>query len=275
MQFSEMKSCCCIPSGICRAISSTEIKGTEVFSVSYDRVVIFSRHNFLFGVRCFLQHVLSISFWKELAQNVFQFSYSYKTKIPKVDGPYGAEVTLNYVRQPGYTSLEEQYFLVSLCEDCKHIFEIGTFDGQTSYLLAKNIPEAYIYTLDLPKNHDTSFEISEGEKSYIDKDIIGKRFIGTPEENRITQLLGDSATFNYGPYIKNMDAIFIDGCHDYVYVRNDTQKSLELVREGGLLIWHDYLTYASVTKYLDDLSEQYPLQHIVGSSLVYCRLRSR
>jgi hypothetical protein len=183
------------------------------------------------------------------------------------------EVMLQFETKAGNTSLLEQYLLVSIIKKhgCTTFFEIGTFDGQTTETLAKNIPTLSLLTLDLPaeRSKETAIPISQNERRYIEKPIIGKRFRGTPEAARITQLLGDSATFDYTPYLGRMDAVFIDGCHDEAYVANDTQKALTLLtKRGGVVIWHDYLTYDSVTRYLEKLSETLPLLSVQGTSLV-------
>ena len=36
-----------------------------------------------------------------------------------------------------------------------------------------------------------------------------------------------------------MDFAFIDAGHTYLCVRNDTEKTLSVMRPGGLVLWHD------------------------------------
>jgi hypothetical protein len=92
---------------------------------------------------------------------------------------------------------------------------------------------------------------------------------------KICQLYGDSATFDFTPFF-GMDFIFIDGSHSYEYVLNDSRKAIQLLREGkGVILWHDYATewWEGVTKALNDLylndSEFKDLKWIAGTSLVY------
>jgi SAM-dependent methyltransferase len=117
------------------------------------------------------------------------------------------------------------------------IFEIGTFVGRTTRLLALNSPHnTQIFTLDLSVDqvaHD-----------------IGVDFRGTPEAEKITQLHGDTRTFDYSPWHGQCDFVWVDACHDYPFVMQDTKASLRLRSEGGvdrlarlpayrLVVWRD------------------------------------
>ncbi len=146
----------------------------------------------------------------------------------------------------------------------KILFEIGTFDGRTTINLAINSPdEAIVYTLDLPLQN-------------IDKSPPGYRFTSKdeeelPEKGKIVQLYGDSAKFDYSPYLDRVDFIFIDGNHSYDYVVNDTQVALKLLRQGkGVIVWHDYNAWNGVTKALNEFQKHHPefeIRHIAGTTL--------
>src|SRR4029077_12735739 len=87
------------------------------------------------------------------------------------------------------------------------IIEIGTFDGRTTLNLAINsAPNVAVVTLDLPKDFTPKFPMNIGEYKLANKPISGARYrncasIWTKDAARITQLLGDSATFDWSPYI--------------------------------------------------------------------------
>ena len=72
------------------------------------------------------------------------------------------------------------------------IWEIGTFDGRTTRVLAANAPAAEVHTLDLPASQTPAHELSGAERRFVEKSSSGARFAGTPEAARITQHLGDS-----------------------------------------------------------------------------------
>jgi predicted O-methyltransferase YrrM len=118
------------------------------------------------------------------------------------------------------------------------IVEIGTFDGSTTLLLARNAPGAEVLTLDLDQTvADAATVEAERENA---RSGVGRLFHGTPESERIVQLLGDSRSFDLSPWRASVDLILIDGGHAYETVAADTRNALELVAPGGTVVWDDY-----------------------------------
>lgn len=170
-----------------------------------------------------------------------------------------------------------------LCQFARHlpengmVFEIGTFDGRTTLNLALNAPSCQVSTLDLPQGSGTRYTVESGEKVYIEKPLSGKRFLQNSEVfpdvvNRITQLFGDSADFDFSSYEGGCDLIFVDGSHAYGYVLKDSETALRLRNTKGIIIWHDYGVWEGVTRALEELEERTGagLYHLYGTSLVVC-----
>ena len=140
----------------------------------------------------------------------------------------------------------------------KSIFEIGTFNGFSTLNMALNSStDTLIYTLDLPKEMiaKTGMKVDSNEIEYIDKSASGSFFINHPIASKITQLYGDSYSFDFSPYFEQMDFIFIDASHTYKYVANDTEIALKLIKsKGGTILWHDYnsVTFIGVTRYINE-----------------------
>jgi hypothetical protein len=161
------------------------------------------------------------------------------------------------------------------------LFEIGTFDGRTTLNMAANSPaESKVFTLDLPQGELQSalLPLARRDAAFIDKPVSGSRFRGTPHERKITQLLGDSARFDFSPFKGAMNFVFIDGSHSCEYVRSDTDQALAMLANGkGVLVWHDYGEYKGVTKALNELFLGRPefqgMKHISGTTLVYLVIR--
>jgi len=154
--------------------------------------------------------------------------------------------------------------------------EIGTFDGRTTLNLALN-SDAQVFTLDLPGNMETVFQVKGSNEKYMKKQSSGARFsspphTGLPCVERITQLYGDSASFDFSPWYGKIDLVFVDGAHSYEYVVNDTNIALRLLSpEGGIIVWHDYMVWPDVTRALHELKEKMPslpLVHVRDTSLV-------
>ncbi|HEY5087476.1 MAG TPA: class I SAM-dependent methyltransferase [Gemmatimonadaceae bacterium] len=153
------------------------------------------------------------------------------------------------------------------------VFEIGTFDGRTAVNLAANAaPGAVVFTLDLPlKSGDPALDVDIDDRKYMQPSRSGSRIASSELATRIHRLFGDSATFDFTPYAGTVDLCFIDGSHAYSYVRNDSARALEMLRPGGVILWHDYSTWPGVTQALDELHHTDPafagLRWIEGTTL--------
>jgi hypothetical protein len=156
------------------------------------------------------------------------------------------------------------------------IVEIGTFDGRTTLNLAVNArPHLDVFTLDLPPDVPPKFALAPGENAFVQKPRSGRRFLEAPPEwaapaKRITQLFGDSATFDWSAHAGRAGLVFVDGSHAYDYVIADTDTALSLVANKGMVIWHDYGVWDGVTRALEEIeaSRHLGLRHVRGTSLV-------
>ena len=161
----------------------------------------------------------------------------------------------------------------------EQIVEIGTFDGRTTLNLAANAaPHLQVLTLDLPPDAAPKFDLAPGERAYVEKLRSGRRFLEAPPEwahaaHRITQLIGDSAAFDWSPYFGRAGLVFVDGSHAYDYVMADSDTAFRLVTDKGMVIWHDYGVWEGVTRALEQIeaSRHLGLRHVRGTSLVVWR----
>jgi predicted O-methyltransferase YrrM len=160
-------------------------------------------------------------------------------------------------------SLHELCLLAALAraESPANIFEIGTADGRTTLNLAANCGESgRVWTLNIPRPE------------------LGARFAASPLRHKITQLVGDSAQFDFSPYAGAADLVFIDANHDYDYVLGDSRAALGLLRNGcGTVVWHDYISHwPGVVEALDHLfateSAWSNMRHIESTSLVFANV---
>jgi hypothetical protein len=159
------------------------------------------------------------------------------------------------------------------------IVEIGTFDGRTTLNLAVNAPaQTPVFTLDLPPEEAAAFALAPGERQYVDKPKPGARFRAasapwSAAAGRVTQLHGDSATFDWTPYAGRAGLVFVDGSHAYDYVKKDSETAIRLVANGAIVLWHDYGRWEGVTRALDELEAERKLglRHVRGTSLVIWR----
>ena len=90
---------------------------------------------------------------------------------------------------------------------------------------------------------------------------------GTEVEPKITQLFGDSKSFDAAPYAGQCDLVFVDGSHAYSYVKNDTEKALAMTRPGGVILWHDYRgprRTKGVYQALNERKDELGLEHFLS-----------
>ena len=127
----------------------------------------------------------------------------------------------------------------------ERIFEFGTFDGATTLLLARSVPSAQVFTLDLPPEdyiapEAVGFPRSPGEYE-TPHDEVGHQFRGTPEAERITQLLGDSRTFDFTEFVGRIGLVVVDAGHGYEAASADSENALRLAGPSGVVVWDDYI----------------------------------
>jgi len=127
----------------------------------------------------------------------------------------------------------------------ERIFEFGTFDGATTHLLAKAAPNAEVSTINLPSEtyiapQDFGYPQSPGDYD-SPHDEIGHEFRDTPESERITQLFGDTTTYDFNEYVGTMSLVVVDAGHGYEEARSDTENALRLAGPSGVVIWDDFI----------------------------------
>ena len=200
-------------------------------------------------------------------------------------GPHGPTTeteikTVGAYRVYGGISDFETWIICNLAREAEQIFEFGTPTGKTTYLLAANAPQARVMTLTLSPEDLDAYQESAGDTltdSIAAKDVSrfdNFYYQGTEEEDRIVQIFGDSKEFDHAPHKGKMDLIFIDGSHAKSYVESDTQKALEMIKPGGIILWHDYRgpkRAKDVFSVLNNLSKRLDLVWIANTSFVAYR----
>ena len=152
----------------------------------------------------------------------------------------------------------------------RSVFEFGTYKGVSITQLALNLPaDSRIFTLDLPDEPATTrFAIADQEDAVIAVEKGKGALIPSELRPRIQFLQQDSAAFDESPYAGQMDFVFVDGAHNYDYVRNDSEKGWRMLRSGGIIAWHDCRAQdPAVVRYLLESSFQPAL--ISGTTLAF------
>lgn len=135
------------------------------------------------------------------------------------------------VENNAHTGFREDYHILHtllVTFKPKYVLEIGTNIGRGTKIIKNAVPEAQVFTLDLPTElAHTSLQhpISEGQ---------GDR-VGWMCDLEFTQLRGDSLTFDFSKY--PCEAYFVDGEHDYDHPYKETIEILK--QKPKLIIYHD------------------------------------
>ena len=223
---------------------------------------------------------------RTLSRRVRRVQRGQKTSLPVADWQEVIDVRPIRIVEPeknsGDVNLGELAVLASAAAATRagdQIVEIGTFDGRTTLNFAINAPAQHrVFTLDLPPDAAPKFDLAPGERAYVEKPRSGRRFLQAAPEwrqaaARITQLMGDSATFDWSPHLGRAGLVFVDGSHAYDYVIADSDTAFALVAKKGMVIWHDYGVWEGVTRALEEIeaSRQLGLRHVRGTSLVVWR----
>jgi hypothetical protein len=135
--------------------------------------------------------------------------------------------------------------------------------------MAMNTPgDTEILTLDLDPAHrqEVVFSTDNGDITGLPF-TVGEFFRGTAFETKIRQIYGDSALFDFNPFVGGVDLVFVDGNHAYENVRADSQNALRMVRSGGVILWDDYHpTWGpGVMRLLDELSHSTKILTLAGT----------
>lgn len=63
---------------------------------------------------------------------------------------------------------------------------------------------------------------------------------------------------------KKFDFVFVDGSHEYEFVKEDCLMSLQMLKIGGYFMVHDYIIYESVRKACDEVITEFSLPFYVN-----------
>ncbi|MEJ0088403.1 MAG: class I SAM-dependent methyltransferase [Limisphaerales bacterium] len=122
----------------------------------------------------------------------------------------------------------------------KKVFEFGTFKGISITQLTLNLPpDSEVYTLDLPDEALNTAFATDPEDAAIAVEAGKGSLVPAELRTRIRFLKSDSAKFDETPFAGKMDFVFVDGAHNFEYVKNDSEKGWRMLRPGGIIAWHD------------------------------------
>ena len=169
----------------------------------------------------------------------------------------------------GNQPVEGLLFLASLGRalGAARVFEIGTFNGLTAWCLARNLPGATIDTLDLPVDQQPALPLAERDP--LNRSAQPERlYESLPSPGRVVQHWGDSATFDFSPWHRGCDLVYVDGAHSADYVSSDSHNAFEMIAESGAIVWDDYWRHEPGVRSVLEKQAGRDLHRVPGTRLV-------
>ncbi len=235
---------------------------------------------------------------KKKIRNLFNITKIHKANINEIHEIFSERKISNNLKGPkketiiksfcissdnsivGMTSDYEGWILSVLSTVSKKIFEFGTCSGKTTYLMALNSnTDTEITTITLRPNQveNIAKDIQDNKVSFknILKESIYEKFLfsDTEVEKKIKVIFENSLDFNEESFQNMYDLIFIDGGHTYSVVKNDSEKSFRMIKDNGIILWHDYVpgkeSAKNVVKYLNEIGSEKNIFHIQNTSLCF------
>lgn len=157
------------------------------------------------------------------------------------------------------------------------LFEIGTHRGAGLCHFHAMAPELELQSLNVLPEHLPHLP-RQMASEILPREEIGRFAIkaGVP----FVQHYGNSRTFDWDALAakQTFDIVFVDGSHEQFTVFADTLHALQILKPGGLIIWHDYKVidepgrqvFAAVND-LDEHEFSGQIHHVEGTWLAYAR----
>jgi len=147
----------------------------------------------------------------------------------------------DFVSQKGMGSVHWILFCcLSNVANIKRIFEIGTFDGESTLILSAIFPNADIVTMDLPDD-DPIFTASYRREDAEYRREFKERQQRNLSSNKI-EFYQTNSFFVPGIIDQKFDLVWVDGGHLYPEVAWDICNAYHLCNPGGWIMCDDVIT---------------------------------
>lgn len=147
--------------------------------------------------------------------------------------------------------------ILSKIDNLKNIAEIGVFEGKLTKKILDAVPEIQTYYCVDPWKHYKEWDNSLLSKTWkeVDFNKVFDNFKNNIKKHEdkiiIYKMTSEEASKKIED--KGLDFVFIDGNHDYEYVKKDIEIWKNKVKTGGFLSGHDYHEKYGVKKAVDEL----------------------
>ena len=129
--------------------------------------------------------------------------------------------------------------LAERIDNCSY-FEIGTWRGESVATVSPRAKSCYTLCL----------SDEEMRRMGMHPRTIEAHGLFSKELKNVTQLRGDSRSFDFRLLNRKFDLLFIDGDHHYDFLKSDTENLFRhLLHEKSIVVWHDYGFHPDQVRY--------------------------
>lgn len=129
------------------------------------------------------------------------------------------------------------------------VVEIGSYLGRASVLIARQVNKLHCidtwHFYEIPEMAETSIGITVDDYNNFIKNITNYNV-----DDKIHIIIGKSEDV-FKIWKDNIKFIFIDGCHDYEYIKKDILWKKFIV-DNGIMVIHDYPNWPGVKQAVDE-----------------------
>ena len=144
--------------------------------------------------------------------------------------------------------------------------EIGSFAGESAQIFIKTNVFQKLYCIDPWKNGYDETDIASEQNEQAQK-IFNQKF---KDEKRIIKIKDYSFNVIDKFSDESIDFIYIDGNHQYQFIKKDIQNYFNKIKKGGIISGHDY-THPPIQKAVNEFFKKSPLKIFEDTSWVYIK----
>jgi hypothetical protein len=137
----------------------------------------------------------------------------------------------------------------------ERVIEFGTAEGRTALNIAHHLPaDSEVVTLDfapIPGQND-----------------VGYYYWDHPAKTKIKQIFSDVGLWDSAPYSASAEIVFCDACDQQPCLSAEAAQAFTVVKPGGVIFRHDYLTAEGPTLFWNELAQELPIRHIQDTALL-------
>jgi hypothetical protein len=147
--------------------------------------------------------------------------------------------------------------------------EIGSYAGESAEIFLKSNAFKVFYCIDPWEMHyDPTDDAGESEDLFIAEKLFDERFKDNPIVKKIK--MKSSEAFNIFKD-DSIDFIYIDGNHQYEFVKQDLINYVPKIKKGGIISGHDRQQWLGVDKALDEYFHKKPIKDYPDTTWIYIK----